>query len=343
MNIPIEHKIGQMIQTGFRGFTVEAGSHIINDIKKHHVGFIVLFDYDEESGEYHRNIQTPEQVKALTSSLKEMADYPLFITIDQEGGKVNRLKSEYGFPETHSAHFLGEKNDPAYTFRHASLIAGTLSEAGIDLNLAPVLDLALNSVNPIIAGKERSFSADPEHVIIHAREYIKAHREMSVKTAVKHFPGHGSSSSDTHLGMVDVTHMWKEIELIPYRELIAGGLVDMVMTTHVFNTRLDEEYPATLSKKILTGILREELGFNGVVMTDDLQMKAIRDHYGFEHAVELAILAGADVINVGNNMEYWPESTERIAGIIKSLLEKGTISEEWIGESFERIKRLKGI
>jgi beta-N-acetylhexosaminidase len=144
MNIPLDYKIGQMIQTGFRGLTVEAGNHIIEDIKRYQVGFVVLFDYDEESKEHKRNIQSPEQVKALTASLKEMADYPLFITIDQEGGKVNRLKSYYGFPETYSAKYLGEKNDPAYTFRHASLIAGTLSEAGIDLNFAPVLDLALN-------------------------------------------------------------------------------------------------------------------------------------------------------------------------------------------------------
>jgi beta-N-acetylhexosaminidase len=342
MHTPIKHKIGQMIQTGFRGFTVETGNHIIEDIRKYRVGFVVLFDYDEESKGHRRNIQSPEQLKALTSSLKEIADYPLFITIDQEGGKVNRLKPDYGFPETYSAKYLGEKNDPAYTFTHASVIAGMLFEAGIDLNFAPVLDLALDPSNPIIAGKERSFSADPERVTSHAREYIKAHREKGVKTAVKHFPGHGSSRTDTHLGMVDVTHSWQEIELIPYRTLIAEGFVDMVMTTHVFNERLDHEYPATLSKKILTGILREQLGFDGVVMTDDLQMKAIRDHYGLEHAVELAILAGADIINVGNNMEYQTDSTERIVGIIKSLLNKGIIGERRIDESYERIMRLKG-
>jgi beta-N-acetylhexosaminidase len=163
-----------------------------------------------------------------------------------------------------------------------------------------------------------------------------------VKTAVKHFPGHGSSQDDTHLGFVDVTHTWQEIELFPYRNLITEGLVDMVMTTHVFNEYLDNEYPATLSRNILTGILRERLGFNGVVMTDDLQMKAIRDHYGLEHAVELAILAGADVINVGNNMEYWSDSTEKIARIIKSLLNKGTINEKRVDDSYKRIMRLKG-
>ena len=333
-------KIGRMIQTGFRGFTLDEKDPVIDGIKKHQIGWVVLFDYDDVEKTYRRNIQSSGQLTALTDSLRKHFGHPFIISIDQEGGIVNRLKPAYGFPETYSHKFLGEMNDEDFTFRHASIIAKTLKDHGIGLNLAPVLDLALDKENKIIYGKERCFSDDPEKVTGHARKYIHAHRKHGILTAVKHFPGHGSSTGDTHLGMVDVTETWNERELIPYRNLIQEDMIDIVMTTHVFNKKLDPDYPATLSKNILTGILREQLGYDGVVMTDDLQMRAIKDHFGLEQAIELALDAGADIINVGNNMEYNEDICERIAGIMMDLVEKKRISEERIDLSFRRIEKL---
>lgn len=336
----IQEKIGLMIQTGFRGFALDENDPVIVDIGKHHIGWIVLFDYDDVTKTFRRNIRSPEQLKALTQSVRKHFSHLFVVSIDQEGGIVNRLKPAYGFPETYSHKFLGEMNDTDFTYRHASLIAKTLKEHGITLNLAPVLDLALNRENKIIYGKDRCFSDDPEKVTDHARAYIRAHRNHGVLTAVKHFPGHGSSTADTHLGMVDVTGTWSEDEIVPYRTLIKENMLDMVMTTHVFNKNLDPDYPATLSRKIITGILREQLGFEGVVMTDDLQMLAIKDHFGLERAIELALNAGADIINVGNNMEYNEDICGRIVGIMMDLVEKKKISEERIDESFRRLEKL---
>jgi beta-N-acetylhexosaminidase len=340
MSSNLPEKIGQMIQTGFRGFTPDESDPVIDGIRRHRVGWIVLFDYDDVLKMFRRNVRSPRQLRSLTQSLRNHLHHPFAVSIDQEGGIVNRLKPAYGFPETYSHKYLGEMNDPSFTYRHASLIAQTLKENGITLNLAPVLDLGLNRENKIIYGKERCFSDDPEKVAVHAREYIRAHRKHGILTAVKHFPGHGSSADDTHLGMVDVTGTWSETELVPYRILIQENMIDMVMTTHVFNRHLDPDYPATLSKKIITGILRERLGYDGVVMTDDLQMRAIKDHFGPEQAIELALNAGADIINIGNNMEYNEDICERVAGSILNLVESKRISEERIEESLRRIDRL---
>jgi beta-N-acetylhexosaminidase len=340
MSSSLPEKIGQMIQTGFRGFTPDESDPVIVGIRRHRVGWIVLFDYDDVLKMFRRNVRSPRQLRSLTQSLRNHLHHPFAVSIDQEGGIVNRLKPAYGFPETYSHKYLGEMNDPSFTYRHASLIAQTLKESGITLNLAPVLDLAVNKMNKIIYGKERCFSDNPEKVTEHAREYIRAHRKHGILTAVKHFPGHGSSSEDTHLGMVDVTGTWSEAELIPYRILIQEKMIDMIMTTHVFNRHLDPDYPATLSKKIITGILRERLGYDGVVMTDDLQMRAIKDHFGPEQAIELALNAGADIINIGNNMEYNEDICEQVAGSILNLVKSKRISEERIEESLRRIDRL---
>jgi beta-N-acetylhexosaminidase len=340
MMATIQEKIGLMIQTGFRGFTLDENDPVIVDIGKHHIGWIVLFDYDDVTKTFRRNIKSPEQLKSLTQLLRGHFSHPFTVSIDQEGGIVNRLKPAYGFPETYSHAYLGEMNDVDFTYRHALLIAKTLKENGISLNLAPVLDLALNKENKIIYGKERCFSNDPEKVTDHARAFIRAHRKLEVLTTVKHFPGHGSSTGDTHLGMVDVTGTWSETELIPYRTLIRENMIDMLMTTHVFNRNLDPDYPATLSQRIITGILREQLGYDGVVMTDDLQMRAIKDHFGLEQSIELALNAGADIINVGNNMDYTADICERIVGIMLDLVDRKKISEERIDESFKRIEKL---
>src|SRR5690606_10098573 len=168
-------------------------------------------------------------------------------------------------------------------------MAATLAEAGINLNLAPVVDVNVNPDNPVIGQLERSFSGDPDVVTEQAKAFIEAHHEHGVLCTLKHFPGHGSSEADSHLGFVDVTNLWSRQELEPFRNLIDAGLADAIMTAHIFNANWDSEHPATLSRAVITGILREELGYDGVVITDDMQMGAIRDFYGFEAAVVMSV------------------------------------------------------
>jgi beta-N-acetylhexosaminidase len=212
------------------------------------------------------------------------------------------------------------------------------------MNFGPVVDLASNPKNPIIAKHGRAFSANEDSVIVFAKEFIKQHRKYGVLTSLKHFPGHGSSKDDTHLGIADVTNTWEERELKPYKSLIDSGYVDAVMTSHIVNRKLDKEgNPGTLSAAILDGILRKQLNFNGVIFTDDMQMHAITKHYGLEEAIKLAINGGVDIMTFSNNIQGSDERTvDKVHEIIKTLVNNGQIKHQRIDESYRRIMTLKG-
>ena len=330
-----------MLLVGFRGLEVGADHPIIRDIRERFIGGVVLFDYDVPSNSPVRNVKSPAQVKALVAALQRAARAPLLVSIDQEGGRVRRLKEEFGFPPTTSAKQLGAANDPARTYRAAQTMAEVLAALGINLNLAPVVDLDANPNNPIIGRLERSFSIDPAVVTRHAVEFIKAHHDRGVLCTLKHFPGHGSSAADSHIGMVDVTRTWTRAELEPFSNIIAAGQADAIMTAHVYNAKLDRDYPATLSRPTITGILRGELRYDGVVICDDLQMGAIREYYGFEATIAAAIAAGVDILTLANNTVYEEGVAERAIAIIKRLIQTGKISESRIDESYQRIMRLK--
>ncbi len=332
----LDAKIGQMLLVGFRGRVITEETPIVQDIREHHIGSVVLFEYNIE-----KSSLAARQIKALTTALQEISDLPLFVTIDQEGGVVNRLSDAYGFPPTVSAAFLGFINDSEQTYGYARSTAETLADLGINLNLAPVVDLNTDPANPIIGRFERSFSADPSMVVRHASTFVQAHHDHNVLCTLKHFPGHGSSRQDSHSGFVDVTETWSEEELKPYQTLIDDGKADVIMTAHIYNAHLDAEMPATLSRPTITGILRERLGFNGVVMSDDMSMRAITNHYSLEEAVQRAVLAGVDIVALGNNITYTGRSAARAAGAIRQLLEDGIIDEARIDESYHRIMRLK--
>ncbi|MFW6055664.1 MAG: glycoside hydrolase family 3 N-terminal domain-containing protein, partial [Thermodesulfobacteriota bacterium] len=235
VNGDLEHMIGEMLMVGFRGLEVDKESPIIKDIAQGRVGGVVLFDYDVAQNSFQRNIATPEQLRSLTADLQAASQDTLLIAVDQEGGRVSRLKEKYGFPPLPSQAWLGEQDDPELTRRYAQQTAVGLAEMGINLNLAPVADVNVNPDNPVIGGLGRSFSADAESVAKHCQEVIRAHREHNVLTALKHFPGHGSSTRDSHLGFTDVIDSWTEKELIPYKKLLDSPGVDLVMTAHVFN------------------------------------------------------------------------------------------------------------
>jgi beta-N-acetylhexosaminidase len=307
--------MGRMLMVGFRGLKLERDNPIVADIREGRVGGVVLFDYDVPSKSPVRNIESPKQVKALIKDLRSVAPGSLLVAVDQEGGRVARLKEKFGFPPSVSAKSLGALDDVAATRKAALTTAETLAEAGFDLNFAPVVDLDVNPANPVIGGLERSFSADPDVVTRHAAEIVKAHRECGVLTCLKHFPGHGSSRADSHLGFTDVSETWSRTEIEPYARLLAAGLCDSVMTAHIFNSALDPDLPATLSEKVIKGLLREGLAYNGPVISDDMQMKAISANYGFEDAIWKALGAGIDILVFANNSVYDPDVAAKVKGL----------------------------
>ena len=299
------------------------------------LGGIILFE---------KNIskkRSEQHLKMLTDEIQLISKIPSFIAIDEEGGKVNRLKPIYGFHETKSAKFLGDMNNFDTTYHYAKLTSSLLKE--LDINFAPTVDLAINRENPVIYKAERSYGENPEKVYLHALNFMEAHMQDDIITVLKHFPGHGSSSTDTHKELTDVSKSWRIEELFPYDKLIKTGAVTGIMSSHVVNNQLDESMlPGTLSKKMMTGILRDFLSYEGVIFSDDMQMSAITKHYGTEEAIIKAIDAGIDVLIFSNNQ--LPENRvtpEEIISIIERNIEDGRISLLRINESYERIINLK--
>ena len=333
----LDIKIGQMVMVGYSGTSFRNDDPIVDDIKNGMVGGVILFE---------KNISDSNSVvrlKQLIYAMQSIAPVPLVMAIDQEGGSVNRLKTKYGFPKSVTAAYLGEQNNNDTTKFYGQLTAAILAGLGFNVNFSPVLDLASNPDNPIIAKYGRAFSADKDIVTNHAEIIIREHTRLKVVTVGKHFPGHGSSEADTHLGIADVTNTWDESELYPYQKLIDAGVLPAVMSAHIVNEKLDpERLPGTLSKKILHGILREKMGFEGVVFSDDMQMHAITEHFGLEKAIELGINAGLDVIIFSNNIQNSENRTvDVVHDIIKKKVKTGIIPMSRIDESYDRIMRLK--
>jgi len=332
----LKQKIASMLIVGFRGDTPASAKHLAEKIKNKNLGGVILFNSDPLIKGSHRNIKSPKQLKTLTAWLQGLSPNQLFIAIDQEGGKVNRLQKKMGFPETLSA-FESYKNSKLFHENNV-VIAKTLKENGINLNFAPVVDLGVNPSNFIFL-KERIFSDDPKLVVDAARGVIKAHHQYGIFTVLKHFPGHGSSEADSHKGFADVTNSWSKLELTPYLEL--KNETDMIMTSHIFNNDLDANYPATLSANILTDLLRNEIGYDGVIISDDLGMKAISDHYTLQKTVTLAINAGVDMLLFANTTKYDENIFDVVVNIIAKQVQSGAISLSRIDESYARIQKLR--
>jgi beta-N-acetylhexosaminidase len=344
---------GQMLLVGFRGAEPASGTPeelpILNQVAALNLGGVILFDRDAALKSPQRNVAGPEQLRRLTAALQAAAravgSPVLFIAVDQEGGRVQRLRPRHGFAETPPASELcpsGESGpDTAPALAAGKQVGATLAGVGINLDFAPVADVNVNPANPVIGGLGRSFSADPAHVAACAGAFARGLKSQGLLSAAKHFPGHGSSTTDSHLGYTDVTATWTETELLPFRELTRQNLADMVMTAHVFNARLDKDHPATLSRPVIHGLLRGRLGFQGVVVTDDLQMRAVAAHYGIKESVRLIVGAGADVLLIGNNLDYDENIAAKTLDALMELVAEGQVSPERIRQSHARILELK--
>ena len=341
MTQTLEQLVGQLIIAGFRGTTVNSDSDIAKFIRDYKLAGVILYDEDLEMGELgSRNIESPEQLNELTNQLQSYSENGLLISIDQEGGNVNRLKIEYGFPETPSWNHIGMLNNELMTQQFSESLSATLRDCGINLNFAPVLDLDFGNES-VIGQSGRAFSSNPKTVANHSRLLIQSMKENNVISCGKHFPGQGSAQGDTHEGYTNISDSWTVKDLLPFDELIQSKDLDMIMVSHTFDSKLDPKYPASLSKEIITETLRNHLGFDGVVICDDPSMKAISDHYDMEKTYELMLNAGVDLFCLGNNLNYDPNYIPNSVSSLSHLVKSGKITEDRIHESIHRINTLK--
>ncbi len=341
----LRQQIGQMLIMGFAGTTIDECSAIADWLSGDGLGGVLLFDYDLINNQQGKNLVDQAQIKQLIAQINHYAkaspnQITPFIAIDYEGGAVDRLRHINECMTTKKPQELA-KLSPAALQVEVEKMANTLKSLGFNLNFAPVVDLNLIAEQGIIGNRGRSFSTQPDEVARVAKKFVEIFTEHGLTCCYKHFPGHGSANGDTHHGFVDVTETFQAAELEPYSLLLRENeLPIMVMTAHVINRQLDASgIPATLSYPILTGILREKLGFSGVIISDDLQMQAIADHYALDDSLRLTINAGADMLIFANQLGQI--TAAELIDKIESLVHVQAIERSRIEQAYQRILRLK--
>lgn len=334
-------QLGQLFIIGFEGESTGVDHPVLEDINCRNLGGVILFDRLLAKRKSTNNIINPEQVQTLISTLQKAAGHNLLVGIDQEGGKVSRLPTGSGFCPTPSAEELGEDGSYKTTKKNAAMTAHMLEDLGLNLNFAPVVDLNIFPENPIIAKYKRSFGQNSDTVIAHAEVWIAEHRKRGIISCLKHFPGHGSSRTDSHSGFVDITPHWSREELLPYQKLIERGSAQTIMVGHLYHRDFDPKLPATLSGTFLEKEIRKKLNYDGVLLSDDMQMKAITEQYGLEEACCMALAAGIDILIIGNNLEHDPHILSKLLKSVRQAIERGKISRRAIEKSLSRIQKLK--
>ena len=312
---------GRFVITGLPGTELPADLAAL--WRRYRVGGVILFRY---------NVAGPEQLRRLVGDLREVLGERALISVDQEGGAVLRLPF---LPSAPPGMSLGAANDPELARAVGAAVARGLAAYGFNLNFAPVLDLNTNPANPVIA--ERSFGADPERASALALAWHEGHVNAGVATTGKHFPGHGDTTVDSHLGLPVVGKGLDELrrlELVPFAR--AAGRVPALMTAHIVYPELDPELPATLSRRILTGLLRQELGYDGVVVSDALNMRAIADRWGAPEAAVRSLAAGADLVMPLGDLELQAATLARV----QEALDGGELDRRQMEASTEHIERL---
>ncbi|MGW5236498.1 glycoside hydrolase family 3 protein [Streptomyces nodosus] len=288
-------------------------------------------------GLFGRNIASPEQLRSLTAQLRAERE-DVLVAIDEEGGDVTRLEVRTGssFPGNHA---LGAVDDVDLTYRVAQELGRRLARCGVNLNWAPSADVNSNPANPVIG--VRSFGADTARVARHTAAYVGGLQSAGVAACTKHFPGHGDTAVDSHHAMPRIDadpEVLQERELAPFRAAVEAG-TRAVMSAHILVPALDPDRPATLSRRILTELLRGELGYDGLIITDGMEMRAIADTHGIERGSVLAVAAGADAICVGGGLAD-DETVRRLRDALVSAVRSGELAEERLAEAAERVRAL---
>ena len=338
----LRRRIGQMVMVGFRGLNEKQAQPVIKSIAAGEVGAVVLYDLDAWTRE-PRNIESRPQLRELIGALKAANEIPVLVTVDAEGGFYQTLRERHGFSQVSPAADLGERGDLPTTRAAARKNASELADVGIDMNLAPVVDLE-NPASLVASSRRRSFSEDASVVTAHARELILGHHEEGVLTCLKHFPGMGGLLRPYALGVGELVETWTDSELDPYRSLVQANLVDCVLATRAIHPELDEANPGCLSSRIIDGLLRAEIGYDGVVITDGMECRGIWDTFGFERSTIMAVNAGCDILLQCNQSIAVPYSDDRAAEVVDVIFEavkSGEIPEARIDQSCARVLALK--
>lgn len=334
-NMSLREKIGQLLMVGFPGPV--ATPEVLSLIRTHHVGGVVLFA---------RNLGTPAQIQALTASLQQAAReggqrYPILISVDQENGQVRRFgESATTFPGNMALGAIDGEQGLQMTQQIAYASGRELKALGINMNLAPVADVNNNPANPVIG--VRSFGEDPQQVGAHVAAMVRGYREAGIISNLKHFPGHGDTAIDSHLNLPTLPfdrQRLDNIELVPFRQGIAAG-ADSIMSGHLYLPELmpaGQQLPATISPEIIQQLLREELGYQGVVITDCLCMKAVADTVGIKRGAILALKAGNDIVLISHAYDLFVPTLDAI----EAALTDGELSMDMIDTAVERILALK--
>ncbi|OWA35249.1 beta-N-acetylhexosaminidase [Saccharibacillus sp. O16] len=325
-DLTLDQKIGQMVIAGLEGRSLREADRAL--IRDYGIGGVIF---------YANNVQSAAQTKQFTrevSAANPRSDVPLFISVDQEGGRVARLK---GVDKIPTAAAIGKKNDANYARSIGEKLGQQLRSQGFNLDYAPVLDVNSNPDNPVIG--DRSYGTTANQVVSTALPVMEGLESQQVIPVVKHFPGHGDTSVDSHIALPVVNkslEQLEKLELIPFKKAIAEG-ADVVMIAHILLPKLDQQVPSSMSKAVITDLLRGKLGFKGVVMTDDMTMGAIANNYGLGEAAVRSVQAGSDIILVAHGADDAIETIQAIKNAVKS----GKISEQRINESVTRILALK--
>lgn len=339
----LRQQIAQMLIMGFDGAEINDQSPVKRWLSSDGLGGVILFDYDMQKHKPEKNFINYQQIYKLNADLRHLAsqqkDMPLLIAVDYEGGAVDRLRCLDKEKKTLSPKQYAQLSSQERQ-QEAQNMADALKELGFNLNFAPLLDLNLNEFQGIIGKLGRSFSNNWRTVAEIAEQFVEVFSKNQLICCYKHFPGHGSAIGDSHEGFVDVTRTFQADELEPYRYLLNKPYPVMVMTAHVINRHLDESgIPATLSPAILNGLLRQDMGYDGVIISDDLQMKAISNHYSLSDALGLTINAGADMVIIANQLGK-TDATE-VIDTVETLVNNQVIAVERINQAYQRIKTLK--
>ena len=327
-SMTLEEKVGQLVIVGVDGY--ENDEHSKQLMEKYHAGGFILFK---------KNIQDSAQLLTLLNSLKETNaasnKVPMFLSVDEEGGRVSRLPDEFKkFP---SNRVIGQKNDSSLSYQIGSILGRELGSFGFNMDFAPVLDINSNPKNPVIG--DRSFGTTAGLVSRLGIETMKGIRAENVISVVKHFPGHGDTSVDSHVGLPRVNHDLKRLEsfeLVPFKAAIENS-VDAIMIAHILLPKLDAENPASFSKAVITDLLRTGMNFNGVVITDDFTMGAIEKNYDMGGAAVKSIQAGADIVLVCHGFD----KQETVIKALLAAAQTGQISTGRLDESVYRVLELK--
>ena len=323
MTSELEKQAASLFTVGFYGKSV---TEDLKGLIERGVGGVIFFA---------RNVGTPAEVLELNRDIKRTAARPLLLAIDQEGGQVARLRQ--GFTEIPPMRAVGATGSPGLARELGKVIGRELRAVGFDMNYAPVLDIDTNPDNPIIAA--RSFGRTPEIVTEMGLALAAGLQEVGVAACGKHFPGHGDTSQDSHLELPTLPHAMERlerVELAPFQAAAKAGIASF-MTAHVIFEAVDAKYPATMSRAVLTGILREKLGYDGMVVTDDVEMKAIADNYGVEEAVLLGLNAGVDHFLCCHTAEL---AHRAIEAIVKAV-ESGKVSRETLATATRRFGEVR--